>query len=320
MQIKQNSIPARPVQLIKPCAAGSFARCPAVAALSRPNLGSSRCLPARANHMDAMPCSIGISDRIQSTVRASVTCGAALAPACAAAAHTSKAQSNKVTRTTRSVSHPSRNDADVNYQASQVDTDTGLLERALSSSTASGSSEADILAPSFAAFEAPTAVLTALSNAASSTPDSQSWCSTPSLAPDLEQLLTSLTQDASTSPSSDGSAVGKVVETLSHPQLAPPPQPNDGNMSCNASTHAEETGSNKQAGADAPLRKRRRKRYDQVLRIFACPFPGCPKSYGKLQHLNTHLDHMKHGDKRCLQQYRNGSRSLSRAQHSSWQP
>lgn len=219
-----------------------------------------------------------------------------------------------------SIQDPSRTDADVNYQASQVDTDTGLLERALSSSTASGSSEADILAPSFAAFEAPTAVLTALSNAASSTPDSQSWCSTPSLAPDLEQLLTSLTQDASTSPSSDGSAVGKVVETLSHPQLASPPQPNDGNMSCNASTHAEETGSNKQAGADAPLRKRRRKRYDQVLRIFACPFPGCPKSYGKLQHLNTHLDHMKHGDKRCLQQYRNGSRSLSRAQHSSWQP
>ncbi len=40
---QQNSIPARPVQLIKPCAAGSFARCPAVAALSRPNLGSSRC-------------------------------------------------------------------------------------------------------------------------------------------------------------------------------------------------------------------------------------------------------------------------------------
>ncbi len=218
-----------------------------------------------------------------------------------------------------SIQDPSRNDADVNYQASQVDTDTGLLERALSSSTASGSSEADILAPSFAAFEAPTAVLTALSNAASSTPDSQSWCSTPSLAPDLEQLLTSLTQDASTSPSSDGSAVGKVVETLSHPQLAPPPQPNDGNMSCNAITHAEETGSNKQAAQT--LRSESADGSATTGTANLClPFPGCPKSYGKLQHLNTHLGPHEARGQAMPAAVSNGSRSLSRAQHSSWQP
>lgn len=35
--------------------------------------------------------------------------------------------------------------------------------------------------------------------------------------------------------------------------------------------------------------RRFRRRYNQILRKYMCSFPGCSKSYGSLNHLNTHI-------------------------------
>ena len=46
------------------------------------------------------------------------------------------------------------------------------------------------------------------------------------------------------------------------------------------------------------VRKRPRRRYDEIERLYACNFPGCTKAYGTLNHLNAHVNMQKHGAKR----------------------
>lgn len=46
------------------------------------------------------------------------------------------------------------------------------------------------------------------------------------------------------------------------------------------------------------VRKRPRRRYDEIERLYACNFPGCTKAYGTLNHLNAHVNMQKHGQKR----------------------
>ena len=46
------------------------------------------------------------------------------------------------------------------------------------------------------------------------------------------------------------------------------------------------------------VRKRPRRRYDEIERLYACAFPGCTKAYGTLNHLNAHVNMQKHGSKR----------------------
>ncbi|CEH11758.1 related to c2h2 transcriptional regulator [Ceraceosorus bombacis] len=45
-------------------------------------------------------------------------------------------------------------------------------------------------------------------------------------------------------------------------------------------------------------KKRPRRRYDEIERLYNCSFPGCAKSYGTLNHLNAHVAMQKHGAKR----------------------
>ncbi|KAI8337544.1 hypothetical protein BC941DRAFT_425563 [Chlamydoabsidia padenii] len=45
-------------------------------------------------------------------------------------------------------------------------------------------------------------------------------------------------------------------------------------------------------------RKRPRRRYDEIERLYHCTFPGCKKSYGTLNHLNSHVLMQSHGPKR----------------------
>jgi hypothetical protein len=44
--------------------------------------------------------------------------------------------------------------------------------------------------------------------------------------------------------------------------------------------------------------KRPRRRADEVERIYVCNWPECDKSYGALNHLNTHVRNAEHGPKR----------------------
>ncbi|EJD07300.1 uncharacterized protein FOMMEDRAFT_69606, partial [Fomitiporia mediterranea MF3/22] len=46
------------------------------------------------------------------------------------------------------------------------------------------------------------------------------------------------------------------------------------------------------------VRKRPRRRYDEIERLYSCNFPGCTKAYGTLNHLNAHVNMQKHGPKR----------------------
>jgi len=46
------------------------------------------------------------------------------------------------------------------------------------------------------------------------------------------------------------------------------------------------------------IKKRPRRRYDEIERLYQCAWPECTKSYGTLNHLNAHVTMQKHGPKR----------------------
>lgn len=46
------------------------------------------------------------------------------------------------------------------------------------------------------------------------------------------------------------------------------------------------------------VKKRPRRRYDEIERLYQCSWPDCNKSYGTLNHLNAHVTMQKHGQKR----------------------
>ncbi len=46
------------------------------------------------------------------------------------------------------------------------------------------------------------------------------------------------------------------------------------------------------------VRKRPRRRYDEIERLYHCSWPDCTKSYGTLNHLNAHIVMQRHGSKR----------------------
>ncbi|KAG0146083.1 hypothetical protein CROQUDRAFT_536477 [Cronartium quercuum f. sp. fusiforme G11] len=51
-------------------------------------------------------------------------------------------------------------------------------------------------------------------------------------------------------------------------------------------------------------RKRARRRYDEIERLYSCSYPGCTKAYGTLNHLNAHITMQKHGPKRLPQEFK----------------
>ncbi|KIY71851.1 hypothetical protein CYLTODRAFT_345013, partial [Cylindrobasidium torrendii FP15055 ss-10] len=46
------------------------------------------------------------------------------------------------------------------------------------------------------------------------------------------------------------------------------------------------------------VKKRPRRRADEIERLYKCSWPDCPKAYGTLNHLNAHVTMQKHGPKR----------------------
>lgn len=46
------------------------------------------------------------------------------------------------------------------------------------------------------------------------------------------------------------------------------------------------------------VKKRPRRRYDEIERLYQCSWPNCTKAYGTLNHLNAHITMQKHGPKR----------------------
>ena len=65
---------------------------------------------------------------------------------------------------------------------------------------------------------------------------------------------------------------------------------------------APTTGGNPQKYNFVPLpnqpKKRPRRRFEEIERLYDCNYPGCNKAYGTLNHLNAHASMQKHGPKR----------------------
>lgn len=66
-------------------------------------------------------------------------------------------------------------------------------------------------------------------------------------------------------------------------------------------------------------KKRFRRKFEEIDRIFACNYPGCDKSYGTLNNLNAHILMQKHGNKRSAYEFkdhqRGGQAQLSQIHH-----
>ncbi|KAH9479428.1 C2H2 finger domain transcription factor CON7 [Psilocybe cubensis] len=52
------------------------------------------------------------------------------------------------------------------------------------------------------------------------------------------------------------------------------------------------------------VKKRPRRRYDEIERLYMCSWPDCNKSYGTLNHLNAHVTMQKHGQKRSPNEFK----------------
>ncbi|CAD6908050.1 unnamed protein product [Tilletia controversa] len=60
-------------------------------------------------------------------------------------------------------------------------------------------------------------------------------------------------------------------------------------------------------------KKRPRRRYDEIERLYRCSWPGCTKSYGTLNHLNAHVAMQKHGAKRLPTEFKDMRRAWRKA-------
>ncbi|KAG5647469.1 hypothetical protein DXG03_009400 [Asterophora parasitica] len=52
------------------------------------------------------------------------------------------------------------------------------------------------------------------------------------------------------------------------------------------------------------VKKRPRRRYDEIERLYQCAWPDCNKAYGTLNHLNAHVTMQKHGAKRSPNEFK----------------
>ncbi|KAI5961316.1 hypothetical protein CANMA_003836 [Candida margitis] len=64
--------------------------------------------------------------------------------------------------------------------------------------------------------------------------------------------------------------------------------------------------------------RRFRRRYNQIVRKYPCSYPGCSKSYGSLNHLNTHIVTKKHGPRKSKLDFQNGSQSKEDKQEANY--
>ncbi|ODN81089.1 hypothetical protein L202_03184 [Cryptococcus amylolentus CBS 6039] len=97
-----------------------------------------------------------------------------------------------------------------------------------------------------------------------------------------------------------------------HPMLKPDLAPSDqmGYMSLSSGVLPPTSlpsgggvGGGGSSGAGQP-RKRPRRRYEEIERLYHCGWNGCEKSYGTLNHLNAHVMMQKHGEKRLPAEFK----------------
>jgi hypothetical protein len=111
-------------------------------------------------------------------------------------------------------------------------------------------------------------------------------------------------QSISSGISSPNSGGGVITPPAAAPR-SPPPQAAflDESTSLQASPGSPESPSGRKqysfiSLAHPHIKKRPRRRYDEIERLYTCNYQGCAKAYGTLNHLNAHVTMQKHGPKR----------------------
>ncbi|KAF8523615.1 hypothetical protein JB92DRAFT_2704657 [Gautieria morchelliformis] len=84
-------------------------------------------------------------------------------------------------------------------------------------------------------------------------------------------------------------------------------QPRDESRSPAHQAHSPSAASKTYSFVSLPgnaIRKRPRRRYDEIERLYACSWPDCTKAYGTLNHLNAHVSMQRHGPKRSPAEFK----------------
>ncbi|KAI0330942.1 hypothetical protein GY45DRAFT_1226614, partial [Cubamyces sp. BRFM 1775] len=82
-----------------------------------------------------------------------------------------------------------------------------------------------------------------------------------------------------------------------------PPQPSQTSPNTPRSSANSKTYSFVSLPGNA-VKKRPRRRYDEIERLYQCSWPGCTKAYGTLNHLNAHVTMQRHGSKRSPNEFK----------------
>ncbi|KAF7309830.1 C2H2-type domain-containing protein [Mycena indigotica] len=102
-------------------------------------------------------------------------------------------------------------------------------------------------------------------------------------------------------PSPPGTATSSSSTPTTQPAVPPP-------ASTTAATNQDTEASRKTYSFVAlpgnTVRKRPRRRYDEIERLYHCSWPDCNKAYGTLNHLNAHVQMQKHGPKRSPNEFK----------------
>ncbi|KAK0202699.1 Zn finger family DNA binding protein [Desarmillaria ectypa] len=94
-----------------------------------------------------------------------------------------------------------------------------------------------------------------------------------------------------------------LARTSTHTELVIPPQ---GVHQSPTSPHDSDASKRYSfvALAGNAVKKRPRRRYDEIERLYQCTWPDCNKAYGTLNHLNAHVTMQKHGPKRSPNEFK----------------
>lgn len=77
----------------------------------------------------------------------------------------------------------------------------------------------------------------------------------------------------------------------------PGPHPSSYPPTSSVQSHGDQS-SHPLSSSGGPPKKRPRRRFEEIERLYTCNYPGCIKAYGTLNHLNAHVSMQKHGPKR----------------------
>ncbi|KAA8905785.1 hypothetical protein TRICI_005242 [Trichomonascus ciferrii] len=101
-----------------------------------------------------------------------------------------------------------------------------------------------------------------------------------------------------------------LLQPPAEPDAAPPAanaEPNPGmpdNAAMTSPPRAAAAQEPRFVSVSGPAKRRRRRKYNEIVRLYACNHPKCPKAYGTLNHLNAHVSLHKHGPRRRPDEFR----------------